>query len=55
MNIKATIVAYVFSEQYFKIATLLAYVSLRVNDAQLYIYAGLEEALHKWSGQTLFN
>ena len=32
MRIKATIVAYVFSVQYFKNATIVAYVGLRVKE-----------------------
>ena len=36
MRIKATIVAYAFSVQYFENSTIVAYVGLRVKDVSVY-------------------
>ena len=39
MHIKATIVAYAFSVQYFENVTIVAYVGVRVNSGHVYTFS----------------
>ena len=41
MSIKATIVAYVFSVQYFENTTIVAYAGLRVNSGHVYTFSSM--------------
>ena len=41
MSIKATIVAYVFSVQYFENTTIVAYAGVRVNSGHVYTFSSM--------------